>query len=435
MTAQNLSNYWLPYTANRYFKKNPKMVKSSKGMYYTTEDNQKILDATSGLWCVNAGHNPDELVHAIQKRAAELDYSTAFQIANPDAFKLATKLSNLAPEGFNNVFFTNSGSESADTSLKIALAYHKAKKDGSRFRLIGRDRGYHGCNFGGMSVGGIVNNRKLFGPMLSGVDHICHTLDISRNAYSKGLPENGEEYADDFEKIIKRHDASTIAALIIEPIACSGGVIMPPKGYLKKIRELCTKYGILLIFDEVITAFGRIGGAFAADVFGVVPDIISTAKGLTNGSVPMGAVLVKQEIYDAMMQGDENIIEFFHGYTYSSHPLACAAGLATIEVYEKYDLFERSRQIAPYFEKAVHSLKGIGPIVDIRNYGLIAAIELAPDPKKPGNRAFDVFNKAFEQNLLVRASGDVIALSPPLIIEKEQIDLVVEKLATLLKNA
>ncbi len=430
----NLDAFWMPFTANRQFKQTPRMFVAAKDMHYTTDDGRQVLDGTAGLWCCNAGHGRPRIIEAVQQQVAELDYAPAFQLGHPKVFELATALAEIAPESMNHVFFTNSGSESVETALKMAIAYHRVKGDGSRTRLIGRERGYHGVNFGGISVGGIVSNRKMFGTLLGGVDHMQHTHDIQRNAFTRGLPEHGVEFADDLERIVALHDASTIAAVIVEPMAGSTGVLMPPKGYLQRLREICDKHGILLIFDEVITGFGRMGGAFSPDVFGVVPDIITTAKGLTSGVIPMGAVFVRDDIHDAFMTGPEHLIEFFHGYTYSGNPIASAAALATLETYREENLFARAADLAGYWEDALHSLKGLPHVIDIRNYGLIGAIELDPIAGEPTKRAFTAFLKAFEKDLLIRTTGDIIALSPPLIIEKSQIDEIFDVLKSVLKT-
>jgi len=422
----DLSAFWMPFTANRQFKQAPRMLVSAKDMHYTTEDGRKLLDGTAGLWCVNAGHCRPKITEAIRQQAGELDYAPAFQMGHPIVFEFANRLVDVAPVGLDHVFFTNSGSESVETALKIALAYHRVRGDGSRTRLIGRERGYHGVNFGGISVGGIVNNRKMFGTLLSGVDHLPHTHMLDKNAFSRGEPEHGVELADELERIVALHDASTIAAVIVEPVAGSAGVLIPPKGYLKRLREICDKHGILLIFDEVITGFGRLGTPFAADYFGVVPDIMTTAKGVTNGVIPMGAVFVKKEIHDAFMTGPEHMIEFFHGYTYSGNPIACAAGLATLETYKEEGLLTRGEELGQYWEDALHSLKDAPHVIDIRNIGLVGAIELEPIPGEPTKRAFSAFLKAFERGLLMRTTGDIIALSPPLIITKGQIDEIVD---------
>ena len=430
----NLEAFWMPFTANRQFKQTPRMMVAAKDMHYTTDDGRQVLDGTAGLWCCNAGHGRPKIVEAVQKQVAELDYAPAFQLGHPKVFELASALTEISPATMNHVFFTNSGSESVETALKMAIAYHRVKGDGSRTRLIGRERGYHGVNFGGISVGGIVSNRKMFGSLLNGVDHMRHTHDIKRNAFTRGLPEHGAEFADDLESIIALHDASTIAAVIVEPMAGSTGVLMPPKGYLQRLRDICDQHGILLIFDEVITGFGRMGGAFAPDVFGVVPDIITTAKGLTSGVIPMGAVFVRDDIHDAFMTGPEHLIEFFHGYTYSGNPVACAAALGTLETYQEEGLLTRAAELGPYWEDALHSLKGLPHVIDIRNYGLIGAIELYPIAGEPTKRAFTAFLNAFEKNILIRTTGDIIALSPPLIISKAQIDELFGVLADVLKS-
>ena len=434
MVAPNdLSAFWMPFTANRQFKKNPRMFVAADGMYYTTSDGRKVLDGTAGLWCCNAGHNQPRIVEAIAKQTAELDYAPAFQMGHPKAFELANRLVDMAPEGIDHVFYTNSGSESVETALKIAIAYHRAKGEGTRTRLIGRERGYHGVNFGGISVGGIGPNRKTFGGLLTGVDHMPHTH-IPENAFTRGQPEYGAEIADELEKIVALGDASNIAAVIIEPMAGSTGVLLPPKGYLEKIRAITKKHGILLIFDEVITGFGRLGSSFGATHYGVTPDMMTTAKGLTNGVIPMGAVLASAEIHDAFMQGDEGMIELFHGYTYSGNPMASAAGLATLTTYQEDGLIENARDLAPYFEDALHALKGLPNVIDIRNEGLIGAVELAPIEGKPTKRAFQAFLDAYDKDLLIRTTGDIIALSPPLIMNKGHVDELFGKLGDVLKD-
>lgn len=424
----------MPFTSNRQFKKAPRMFVGAKDMHYTTSDGRQVLDGTSGLWCVNAGHCRPKITEAIQKQAAEMDYAPAFQIGHPKAFELANRLVDMAPDGMDHVFFTNSGSESVETALKMALAYHRVKGDGSRFRLIGRERGYHGTNFGGISVGGIVPNRKMFGALLTGVDHLPHTHLPAENAFTRGVPEHGANLADELERIVGLHDASTIAAVIVEPVAGSTGVILPPKGYLQRLRKICDKHGILLIFDEVITGFGRLGTTFAADYFGVIPDIMCTAKGLTNGVIPMGAVFVKSEIHDAFMTGPEEMIEFFHGYTYSGNPIAAAAGLATLETYKDEGLLTRGAELASYWEDALHSLKDAPFVIDIRNIGLIGAIELEPIAGAPTKRAVSAFVKAFDKGLLIRTTADIIALSPPLIVEKSHIDEIVDGIRNVLEE-
>ena len=411
----------MPFTANRQFKKAPRLLARAEGMYYWTPEGRQILDGVAGLWCVNAGHCRPRIVEAVQRQVAEMDFAPTFQMGHPIAFEFAERLAKVAPPGFSRVFYTNSGSESADTALKIALAYHRARGEGQRFRLIGRERGYHGVNFGGMAVGGLQANKRTFGPGLAGVDHIRHTHDPARNAFSRGQPPHGVEFADELERLCALHDASTIAAVIVEPLAGSAGVLVPPQGYLERLREICTRHGILLIFDEVITGFGRLGQPFGSQRFGVMPDIFTTAKGLTNGTVPMGAVFVRDTVYDAFMQGPEGI-ELFHGYTYSGHPLACAAGIATLDTYEEEGLLTRAASLERFWEDAAHALKGAPHVVDIRNCGLVAAVELEPRPGAAGKRAYESFVKAFEAGVLIRVTGDIIALSPPLIIEKQQID-------------
>ncbi len=434
MVAPNdLSAFWMPFTANRQFKKNPRMFVAADGMYYTTMDGRKVLDGTAGLWCVNAGHNQPRIVEAIAAQAAELDYAPAFQMGHPKAFELANRLVEMAPDGIDHVFYTNSGSEAVETALKIAIAYHRARGEGSRTRLIGRERGYHGVNFGGISVGGIGPNRKTFGSLLTGVDHMPHTH-IPENAFTRGQPAHGAEIADELERIVALGDASNIAAVIIEPMAGSTGVLLPPRGYLERIRAITKKHGILLIFDEVITGFGRLGSSFGATHYGVTPDMMTTAKGLTNGVIPMGAVLASADIHDAFMQGDEGMIELFHGYTYSGNPMASATGLATLTTYKEDGLFENARDLAPYWEDAIHALKGLPHVIDIRNEGLIGAVELEPIAGKPTKRAFQAFLDAYDKGILIRTTGDIIALSPPLIIEKHHIDELFGKLAQVLKN-
>jgi beta-alanine--pyruvate transaminase len=434
VTPNDLRAFWMPFTANRQFKQNPRMFVSARDMHYVTSDSRRVLDGTAGLWCVNAGHCRPLITKAIQEQAAELDYAPAFQMGHPKAFELANRLVDLTPEGMDHIFYTNSGSESVDTALKMAIGYHRARGEGSRFRLIGRERGYHGVNFGGISVGGIVSNRKMFGTLLTGVDHMRHTHQPDKNAFSRGMPEHGAELADDLERIALLHDPSTIAAVIVEPVAGSTGVLPPPKGYLERLRAICDKYGILLIFDEVITGYGRMGTPFAAQYFNVTPDIITSAKGLTNGVIPMGAVIVKNEIHDAFMNGPDHMIELFHGYTYSGNPIASAAGIATLDTYKEENLFERVGTIAQYWEDAVHSLADAPHVIDIRNIGLIGAIELKPIDGQPTKRAFSAFLRAYDKGLLIRTTGDIIALSPPLIIEKAQIDELIDTLRTVLNE-
>ena len=426
-----LAAFWMPFTANRAFKANPRLLSAAKDMHYTSSDGRQILDGTAGLWCVNAGHCRAPIVEAIRKTAGEMDFGPTFQLAHPLAFELASRVAALMPEGLDRIFFTNSGSESVDTALKIALAYQRARGEGTRTRLIGRERGYHGVGFGGISVGGIVNNRRQFGTLLAGVDHLPHTHDLAANAFTKGRPQHGAHLADELERIVTLHGAETIAAVIVEPMAGSTGVLIPPIGYLERLREICTRHGIVLIFDEVITAFGRLGGATAAQVLGVTPDVITMAKGLTNAAVPMGAVAVSRTIHDCVVEGGPDGIELFHGYTYSGHPLAAAAGIASLDLYRDEGLFERAADLAGYWEQAVHSLNGKRHVIDVRNIGIVAGIELEPRPGAPGKRAMELFHKCFDSGLLVRVTGDIIALSPPLILEKAHIDEIVGRIADL----
>ncbi len=431
----DLSHLWMPFTANRQFKAQPRMLASAKGMYYTSQDGRQILDGTAGLWCVNAGHCREEIVQAIARQAAEMDYAPGFQFGHPAAFEAATAVAGFMPQGMDRVFFTNSGSESADTALKIALAYHRARGEGQRTRLIGRERGYHGVGFGGLSVGGISANRKAFsGALLPAVDHLPHTHNLEHNAFSQGQPEWGAHLADELERLVALHDASSIAAVIVEPMAGSTGVLVPPKGYLQRLREITERHGILLIFDEVITAWGRVGAATAAEAFGVTPDIITLAKGVSNAAVPAGAVAVRREIYDSVVDGVQGGIEFFHGYTYSAHPLAAVAIQATLDIYRRDRLFERAQALAPAFGQAAHSLRQARHVIDIRNIGLVAGIELAPRAGAPGARAGQVFQRCFEQGLMVRYTGDTIAVSPPLIIDEAQIGQIFETIGQVLKE-
>ncbi len=434
MQTQNLNPYWMPFTANRSFKASSRMVVSAKGHYYTAEDGSKILDSFSGLWTTGAGHCHPKIVEAVQKQAAKLDYSAAFQLGHPQAFELAERVCELAPDGFNHCFFTNSGSESVDTALKIALGYHRLRGEGHRNRLIGRERGYHGVNFGGISVGGISPNRKMFGTsLLPNVDHLPHTFNLEKQAFSKGQPEWGGHLAAELERLVALHDASNIAAVIVEPVAGSTGILVPPVGYLKTLRKICDKYGILLIFDEVITAFGRIGGAFSGDRFGVVPDIITCAKGLTNGFVPMGAVLVQDKIYQQFMQGPPNAIELFHGYTYSGHPLACAAGVAAMDVYQQEGLFEQARENEKLFEDAIHSLKGLPNVIDIRNFGLMGAIELSAG-EQPGARGFTAHTECFREGLFIRNGMDTLQFSPFLDGDENYYSKIFDIVSKVIKN-
>ena len=431
----DLEPLWMPFTANKQFKSAPRMLVAAEGMHYTTSDNRQILDATSGLWCVNCGHARKEITEAVSAQVGRLEYAPGFQMGHPASFEFAARLAALAPGDLDHVFFTNSGSESADTALKIALAYHNIAGNASRTRLIGREKGYHGVGFGGIAVGGLANNRKHFGLAFPGVDHLPHTYNIKETAFTKGQPEWGGHLAEELERIVALHDASTIAAVIVEPMAGSAGVILPPKGYLKRLREICDTHGILLIFDEVITGFGRLGDSFAAERFGVVPDIMTLAKGLTNAAIPMGAVVVRKHIYDAFMSDSGSAIELFHGYTYSGHPVACAAGQAALDIYLNEGLFERAAELESYWIDAAFSLQDHAHVIDIRAMGLVGAIELEPMPGKPTVRAFDAFLKCFERGVLIRTTGDIIALSPPLIVEKSQIDQIFETIGDVLKEA
>ncbi len=428
----DLEALWMPFTANRQFKASPRLLARAEGMHYWTSDGRRILDGASGLWCVNAGHGRREISEAVSRQIATMEYAPPFQMGHPLAFELANELVALMPGDLDHVFFTNSGSESVDTALKIAIACQRLRGEGTRQRLIGREKGYHGVGFGGISVGGMVNNRKFFGAMLPGVDHLRHTLDLEHNAFSRGVPEWGAHLADDLERLVALHDASTIAAVIVEPVAGSAGVILPPRDYLRRLRAICDKHGILLIFDEVITGFGRLGAPFGAQYFDVLPDIITTAKGLTNGAVPMGAVFVRKHIYDTFMNGPETAIELFHGYTYSAHPVACAAALATQRIYRDEGLLTRGAALAAQWEDAVHSLRNAPHVIDIRNLGLVAGIELRPREGAAGARGYEMLVKAFEQGVLIRVTGDTIALSPPLIIDAAQIDELVGTIRALL---
>jgi beta-alanine--pyruvate transaminase len=434
--SNELEAYWMPFTPNRQFKAHPRLLAKAQGMHYWTADGRKILDGVAGLWCVNAGHGRREITEAVANQLETMDYAPAFQMGHAGAFELADRLTQLTPAGLDHAFFVNSGSEAVDTALKIALGYHRVRGESQRTRLVGRARGYHGVGFGGISVGGILPNRKMWsGALLPAVDHLPHTHNLQKNAFSRGMPEHGAELADDLERISALQDASTIAAVIVEPIAGSTGVLIPPKGYLQRLRELCDRHGILLIFDEVITGFGRTGSPFASEEFGVTPDMITCAKGLTNGCVPMGAVVVKKQIYDAFMQGPDNAIELFHGYTYSAHPTACAAGLATLDIYQREGLLTRAKSLHREWEDAAHSLRGLPHVIDVRNYGLILGLELESIPGKVGARAFDVYLKCFERGLLTRQTGDILALSPPLIVESAQIQEMFEVLGAVLRAA
>ncbi|GAA5541347.1 aspartate aminotransferase family protein [Ochrobactrum soli] len=435
--APSLENFWMPFTANRQFKAAPRLLASASGMYYTDTDGNQVLDGTAGLWCCNAGHGRKRITEAVERQISTMDFAPTFQMGHNVAFDFAEKLAAIAPGGpaaqLDRVFFTNSGSESVDTALKIAIAYQRAIGQGTRTMVLGREKGYHGVGFGGISVGGLVNNRRVF-PQIP-ADHMRHTLDIERNAFSKGLPAHGIELADDLERLVQLHGAEKIAAVIVEPMSGSAGVILPPKGYLERIRATADKHGILLIFDEVITGFGRLGTPFAVDYFGVIPDLVTTAKGLTNGAIPMGAVFASRKVHDGLMTGPENAIELFHGYTYSGHPVASAAGLATLEIYAEEGLLTRGAQLADHWQEALHSLKDAPNVTDIRNLGLVGAIELSSRKDAPGARAYDVFVDCFKKGLLIRVTGDVIALSPPLIVEKEQIDTIVSVIRDALKRA
>ncbi|HEX3363695.1 aspartate aminotransferase family protein [Phenylobacterium sp.] len=429
LNRPDLDAYWLPFTANRQFKADPRLLVAAKGIYYRTEDGREVIDGSSGLWCVNAGHGREEIAAAVSQQLMTLDYAPSFQMGHPLAFDFATALAKLAPAGLDRIFFTNSGSESVDTALKIALAYHRARGDGARTRLIGREKGYHGVGFGGISVGGLVNNRRAF-LTLPGAEHLVHTHDLARNAFSRGQPAHGAEKADDLERLVALHGAETIAAVIVEPVVGSAGVLPPPVGYLERLRELCTKHGILLIFDEVITGFGRLGAPFASQVFGVTPDLMTTAKGLTNGAFPMGAVFASRAVHDAMMTGPANAMELFHGYTYSGHPAGCAAGLATLEIYRREGLLTRAAELSPAWEAALHSLHDCPNVIDIRNLGLMGAVELAPRPDAPGARGYEVLVRALQAGALIRITGDTIAMSPPLTITVAEID----RLAAILRG-
>ncbi len=435
-SKNGLEAYWMPFTANHQFKDHPRVLVAAKGMYYTRDDGECVLDAVSGLWCVNAGHGRAAIAEAIAAQVKTLDYSPAFQMGHPRAFELAARLAAMLPGDLDHVFFTNSGSESVETALKIALAYHQRRGEDSRRILVGRERAYHGVNFGGISVGGISGNKADFGPLLADVELLPHTHDPDHNAFSKGVPDWGGHLAGALEEMVEKYGNQAIAAVIVEPVAGSTGVLVPPKGYLQRLREICDNHGILLIFDEVITGFGRLGSAFACEHFGVIPDMVTLAKGLTNGAAPMGAVAVRNGIYEAFMDtaNSETAIEFAHGYTYSGHPLACAAALAAQDIYRDEDLFARAGELAPYWEEAVHSLGNLPHVTDIRNMGLVAGIELDPIPERPTVRAFDIYLRAFEEGLLIRTTGDIIALSPPLIVERHEVDRMMELLTTLLKQ-
>jgi beta-alanine--pyruvate transaminase len=430
----DLSTHWLPFTANRQFKAAPRLFVAAEGVWYMTADGRRVLDASAGLWCVNAGHARPEITRAVERQLATLDYAPAFQMNHPSSFELANRLAAIAPAGLDRIFFTNSGSESVDTALKIALAYHRARGEGQRVRFIGRERGYHGVGFGGMAVGGIVANRRAFGAMLPGVDHLPHTHDLARNAFSRGQPEHGAEFADNLERLVGLHGADTIAAVIVEPVAGSTGVLVPPKGYLERLRAICDAHGILLIFDEVITGYGRMGAAFASQRFGVTPDLMTTAKGLTNGAVPMGAVFARRAVHDAVMTGPEHIIELFHGYTYSGHPTACAAALATLDIYAREGLFERAASLEAEWQDAVHALRGLPHVIDIRNLGLIVGVEMEARADGPGRRGYALFLECYNTGLYARTTGDIVTMSPPLTISRDEIGLAVDRLGAALRK-
>ena len=435
MSNINLQHYWMPFTDNRRFKARPRLVASAKDMYYTTVEGKQVLDGLATLWCVNAGHTRPRIVEAIRKQAGELDFASSFALGHPLPFRLAERIAAIAPKGMERVFFTNSGSEAVDTALKIAVAYHRLRGEATRTRFVGRERSYHGVNIGGTSVGGVGYNRKAYsGILLPGVDHLRHTHDLSRNSFSKGQPRHGAEFANELEeRLIPLHDAANIAALIVDPVAASGGVLVAPQGYLQRLREICTKHGILLIFDEVITGWGRLATPFAAQHFGVEPDLITFAKGITSGAVPLGGVIVKNSIYDTFMSAQGSGMEFFHGYTYSGHPLACAAGIAALDTYEEEDLFHRT-ELAGYFEQGVHSLKGLAHVVDCRNLGLIGAVELASRPGAPSERGYEVFEKCWDKGVFVRPVGDSVAFCPPLIAEKKHLDQMFNTVSEVLKT-
>jgi beta-alanine--pyruvate transaminase len=434
MNTPDLAAWWMPFTANRQFKSQPRLLAEARGMFYRSADDREILDGTAGLWCVNAGHGREEIADAVSHQIRTMDFAPAFQMGHPIGFDFATRLAEIAPAGLDRVFFTGSGSESVDTALKIALAYQRAIGQGTRTRFIGRERGYHGVGFGGVSVGGILNNRRVF-TSLPGTDHLRHTHDPARNRFTRDMPEHGAELADDLERLVQLHGAETIAAVIVEPVAGSTGVLPPPKGYLERLREIATRHGILLIFDEVITGFGRLGTPFGADYFGVTPDLITTAKGITNGTLPMGAVFASRAVHDGIVQGPENLIELFHGYTYSGHPVACAAGLATLDIYAREGLLTRGAELAPLWADTLHGLRDAPHVIDVRTIGLVGGIELASRDGAPGARAYDVFTDCFRAGLLIRVTGDIIALSPPLIIEPDHMGRIAETIRAALERA
>ncbi len=434
MNTPDLAAWWMPFTANRQFKASPRLLAEARGMFYRSDDDREILDGTAGLWCVNAGHGRDEIADAVAHQIRTMDFAPAFQMGHPIGFEFASRLAEIAPAGLDRVFFTGSGSESVDTALKIALAYQRAIGQGTRTRFIGRERGYHGVGFGGVSVGGMLNNRRVF-TTLPGTDHLRHTHDPARNRFTRDMPEHGAELADDLERLVQLHGAETIAAVIVEPVAGSTGVLPPPKGYLERLREISTRHGILLIFDEVITGFGRLGTPFGADYFGVTPDFITTAKGITNGTLPMGAVFASRAVHDAMMQGPENLIELFHGYTYSGHPVACAAGLATLDIYAREGLLTRGAELGGLWADTLHGLRDAPHVIDVRTIGLVGGIELASRDGAPGARAYDVFSDCFRAGLLIRVTGDIIALSPPLIVEPDHMGRMAETIRAALERA
>ncbi len=434
LQPNDLSAYWMPFTANRQFKASPRMLVDAEGVHYTSKDGRKILDATSGLWCVNAGHKRPKIVEAVKRQVEKLDYAPSFQFGHPLPFQLASRLADMLPGDLNHVFYCNSGSEAADTALKIAIAYHRARGEGTRTRLIGRERGYHGVGFGGISVGGMVANRKAFGGVLLQADHLPHTHSLEHAAFTRGQPEWGLHLADELERLVALHDASNIAAVMVEPVAGSTGVLVPPKGYLKRLREICDKHGILLIFDEVITGFGRLGQSFAAEYFDVLPDLMTVAKGITNATIPMGAVFARSHVHDACMNGPEHVIELFHGYTYSGHPVACAAALATLDTYKEEDLFTRGNDLAPYWEDGLHSLKDAPNVIDVRNLGLMGAVEVSPSQAGPARRAYEIMTTMFDKGVMVRVTGDTVAMSPPLICERGHIDQIIDTLGQTLRT-
>jgi beta-alanine--pyruvate transaminase len=432
--STNLAAFWMPFTPNRQFRAGPRLLARATGMYYESDDGRRILDGTAGLWCVNAGHARPEITRAVARQLETLDFAPTFNMGHPFAFELATRLVTHAPPGLEQVFLTNSGSEAVDSALKIALAYHRLRGEPGRNLLVGRERAYHGVGFGGTSVGGIPKNREAWlGSLLPNIAHLCHTHDLARSAFARGQPGDGVEFADDLEKLIRVHGAERIAAVIVEPVAGSTGVLVPPRGYLERLRQICTHHRLLLIFDEVITGFGRTGDWFASQRFGVTPDLMTTAKGITNGAIPMGAVFVHRDVHAAFMHGPAADIDLYHGYTYTGHPVACAAALATLDIYEREALPQRAAELAPYWEERAHALRGLPGLIDIRNYGLIAAVEFAPEPARTPTRAFEVFRSCYERGLLARPTGNVLAFSPPLIISHSEIDALFEILAAAIR--